>query len=93
MQLSPPRRRWPARPVLGQIDHRLTGAEVRGDIAQGSLADLAEDRLDRFENRVDRRESRRDEAYDHGPRDLAEDGLDRAESRWDGREDRIDRRR
>ncbi len=77
---------------LGRIDHRLTAAEVRSDFAQGSRADHAEDRLDRFENKVDRRESRRDEAYDHGPRDVAEDKLDRAENRWDRREDRIDRR-
>ena len=36
---------------LGRIDHRLTAAEVRGDFAQGSRADLAEDRLDRFRTR------------------------------------------
>jgi hypothetical protein len=77
---------------LGRIDHRLTAAEIRGDIPQGSRADHAEDRLDRFENKVDRRESRRDEAYDHGPRDVIEDRLDRAENVADRREDRIDRR-
>jgi hypothetical protein len=77
---------------LGRVDHRLTAAELRGDIVQGSRADHAEDRLDRFENRVDRRESRRDEAVDLGPRDVIEDRLDRAESRRDRHEDRIDRR-
>ena len=77
---------------LGRVDHRLIAAELRGDIAQGSRADLAEDRLDRFENKVDRRESRRDEAYDHGRRDVIEDRLDRAENVADRREDRIDRR-
>lgn len=77
---------------LGRIDHRLTAAEIRGDIPQGSFADLAEDRFDRFENKVDRRESRRDEAYDFGRRDVREDRLDRAESKADRREDRIDRR-
>jgi len=77
---------------LGRIDHRLTAAEIRGDIPQASPADHAEDRLDRFENKVDRRESRRDRAYHHGPRDVIEDRLDRAESRRDRREDRIDRR-
>ena len=78
---------------LGRIDHRLTVAELRGDIPQGSRADHAEDRFDRFENRVDRRESRRDEAIDFGPRDVIEDHLDRAESRRDRHEDRIDRRK
>ncbi len=77
---------------LGRIDHRLTAAELRGDIPQGSRADHAEDRLDRHENKVDRRESRRDEAVDFGPRDVAEDRLDRAENHLDRREDRIDRR-
>jgi hypothetical protein len=77
---------------LGRVDHRLTAAEIRGDIPQGSPADHAEDRLDRYENKVDRRESRRDEAYDHGRRDVAEDRLDRAESVLDRREDRVDRR-
>lgn len=77
---------------LGRADHRLTAAEIRGDIQQGTRADHAEDRLDRYENKVDRRESRRDEAVDHGPRDVAEDKLDRAESVLDRKEDRIDRR-
>lgn len=78
---------------LGRIDHRLTAAEIRGGIAQGSCAELAEDRLDRFENRVDRRESRCDEAHDRRPLDVIEDRLDRAENVLDRREDRIDRRR
>lgn len=77
---------------LGRIDHRLTAGELRGDIAQASPADHAEDRLDRLENKVDRRESRRDRASDQGRRDVIEDRLDRAEDRWDRREDRIDRR-
>ncbi len=77
---------------LGRADHRWTAAELRGDIKQGTPADRAEDRLDRLENKVDRRESRRDEAYDRGPRDVLEDKLDRAESVADRREDRIDRR-
>ena len=88
---APPALAGPAE-GLGRIDHRLTAAEIRGDIRQGSRADLAEDRLDRFENKVDRRESRRDEAYDHGRRDVIEDRLDRAENVADRREDRIDRR-
>jgi hypothetical protein len=77
---------------LGRADHRLTAAEIRGDIPQDSRADAVENRIDRYENKVDRRESRRDEAMDNGPRDVAEDRLDRAENALDRREDRIDRR-
>lgn len=38
---------------------------------------------DLVEDRRDRRESRRDEAYDRGPRDVIEDWVDRKESRRD----------
>lgn len=38
---------------------------------------------DLVEDWRDRRESRRDEAYDHGPRDVIEDWVDRRESRRD----------
>lgn len=78
---------------LGVLDRRLTRAERFGRIEQGSRADFAEDRFDRFEDRVDRRESRRDEAIDFGRRDVIEDRLDRAESVLDRRENRFDRRR
>lgn len=78
---------------LGALDRRLTRAELNGRYEQGTRADFAEDRLDRFEDRVDRRESRRDEAVDLGRRDVIEDRLDRAESVLDRRENRADRRR
>ena len=78
---------------LGVVDRRLTRAEINGRYEQGTPADFAEDRLDRFEDRVDRRESRRDEAVDFGRRDVIEDRLDRAENVIDRRENRFDRRR
>lgn len=76
----------------GRIDKRLDRAEWTGVIVQGTSADRAEDRYDRFENQVDRRESRRDEAVDLGLRDVVEDRLDRAENVRDRREDRRDKR-
>lgn len=78
---------------LGRFDKALTRAEARGDWAQGSRADLYEDRIDRFEDRVDRRESVRDRQVTHGPWDRAEDVLDWREGRRDRLENRIDRRR
>ncbi len=77
---------------LGVLDRRLTRAEINGRYEQGTRADFAENRFDRFEDRVDRRESRRDEAVDFGRRDVIEDRLDRAESVIDRRENRFDRR-
>jgi len=78
---------------LGVLDRRLTRAEINGRYEQGTRADFAENRFDRFEDRVERRESRRDEAVDLGRRDVIEDRLDRAESVLDRRENRLDRRR
>ncbi|MEL6663385.1 MAG: hypothetical protein AAFO57_05495 [Pseudomonadota bacterium] len=78
---------------LGQIDRRLDRAERNGRWEQGTRADYAENRFDRFEDRVDRRENRRDEAVDFGRRDVIEDRLDRAEDKIDRRENRVDRRR
>jgi len=76
-----------------RVDNRLDRAERNGVWAQGSRADIAEDRFDRFEDRVDRREDRRDRAVTLGPRDLIEDRFDRAENVIDRRENRRDRRR
>ena len=77
---------------LGRLDHRLDQAERNGAWAQGSRADLLEDRLDRWEDRVDRREDFRDRAVDLGPLDRLEDRIDRRENLRDRRENRIDRR-
>lgn len=86
------RHRLPAE-RLGALDRRLDRAEFNGRIEQGSRADLAENRFDRFEDRVDRRESIRDEAIDYGRLDVIEDRFDRAESVLDRRENVVDRRR